>query len=240
MGTFSRLRYVMAANFNALLEKAENPEKLLRALIREMEEAGDDARQATAELLAEQQQLERADQRMGEEINEWSERAERAVTAGRDDLARAAIKARTECQARRDTVKADREDLAVRVAQLETDMGTLKSKLNEARARLKAMQARPVPAGAPAGPAPRQISRNERRVRDALGRFDRLQNQVDRLEARVRSYEIGHESAPAWAAADAPADPVVESELEALKARLKPARPANAAKAADAPVDAGA
>ena len=54
MGTFSRLRYVVAANVNALLEKAEDPQKMLRALIREMEEAREEARIATADLLADQ------------------------------------------------------------------------------------------------------------------------------------------------------------------------------------------
>ncbi len=224
MGTFSRLRYVMAANFNALLEKAENPEKLLRALIREMEDAGDDAREASAELLAEQQHLERVERRLGEEINEWSDRAERAVASGRDDLARTALKARTDCQARREAAIAEREDLAARITQLETDMGTLKAKLADARARLKAMQVRPPHVESPVGTPPKQLSRNERRVRQALGRFDRLQNQVDRLEARVRSYELGESAVPAWQDRDAPADPAVEAELEALKEKLRPAK----------------
>lgn len=222
MGTFSRLRYVMAANFNALLEKAENPEKLLRALIREMEDAGDDARQASAELLAEQQHLERVERRLGEEVSEWTERAERAVESGRDDLARAALKARADCETRRQSATAEREDLAARVAQLETDMATLKAKRADAQARLKALQARPHHPESAARPEPRQLSRNERRVRDALGRFDRLQSQVDRLEARVRSYELGDHVAPAWQDSQAPADPAVEAELEAIKAKLNP------------------
>lgn len=223
MGTFSRLRYVIAANFNALLEKAEDPEKLLRALIREMEDAGDDARRAAADLIAEQQHLQRLDRRVAEEIDEWSERAERAVASGRDELARAAIKARADLQARREANAAELEALAARTAQLETDMGTLKSKLADARARLKAFHARPAnaSANAPAAAAGQErLGRNERRIRDALGRFDRLQNQVERLEARVRSYELGDHMAPAWAAGETPDDPVVEAELEALKAKL--------------------
>ena len=92
MGTFSRIRYVIAANMNALLEKAEDPEKLLRALIREMEDAGEDARLAVADLLAEQAHMERQAQRLEKETAEWQERAEQAVAAERDDLARAAIK----------------------------------------------------------------------------------------------------------------------------------------------------
>ena len=96
MGSFSRLRYVIAANLNSLLEKAEDPEKLLRALIREMEEPGEDARMAVAELLAEQQHLERRCAGFEQEMAEWQDRAEQAVEAERDDLARAALKARAE------------------------------------------------------------------------------------------------------------------------------------------------
>ncbi len=67
MGAFSRLRYVIAANVNSLIEKAEDPEKLLRALIREMEDASEEARLACADLLAEQQRLERLESQLAEE-----------------------------------------------------------------------------------------------------------------------------------------------------------------------------
>ena len=68
MGAFSRLRYVIAANVNALIEKAEDPEKLLRALIREMEDASEEARMASADLLAEQQHLERLEGQLADEM----------------------------------------------------------------------------------------------------------------------------------------------------------------------------
>ena len=78
MGSFSRLRYVIAANVNSLLEKAEDPEKLLRALIRDMEDASEDARLASADLLAEQAHLQRMKDRFEREIGEWEGRAEKA------------------------------------------------------------------------------------------------------------------------------------------------------------------
>ena len=70
MGTFSLLLYVIAANVNALIEKAEDPEKLLRALIREMEDASEEARMAAAELLSEQQRLQRLEIRLAEDSAE--------------------------------------------------------------------------------------------------------------------------------------------------------------------------
>jgi phage shock protein A len=222
MGTFSRIRYVIAANMNALLEKAEDPEKLLRALIREMEDAGEDARLAAADLLAEQQHLERVEQRLEREVTEWRERAEKAVHADRDDLARAAIKARGESEDRLAATRHEQASLRERLAQLETDMTTLKAKLSEAKAKLKQMHTREHVrrSGGPA-PAEEKLSHNERKLRNAMGRFDRLQSQVERLEARVRSYEVGETAPSPWEAAPVASDPAVEAELDALKQRLK-------------------
>lgn len=233
MGTFSRIRYVIAANMNALLEKAEDPEKLLRALIREMEDAGEDARLAVADLLAEQQHLERLERRLAQERDEWSERAERAVASDRDDLARAAIRARNETEARLKDTRHEQESLRDRVAQLETDMTTLKGKLAEARTRLKQMHARERVRGAAPAPAEEKLGRHERKLRNAMGRFDRLQGQVERLEARVRSYEVGESPTASWAPDAGTGDPKVEAELEALKRRLRGAEPVTERSGAD-------
>jgi len=222
MGTFSRIRYVIAANLNALLEKAEDPEKLLRALIREMEDDGEDAREAAAELLAEQDYLERRSVGLQSEVQEWQERAEQAVNAQRDELARAALKARSELAATLDATREEQSALAGRRAQLEADMATLKSKLAEAKARLRDMQRRETSPAAVTGGEER-LSRNERKVRQAMNRFDRLQGQVERLEARVRSYEVGGVTPTPWA--EVQEDPVIEEELAALKARIKGVTP---------------
>jgi len=219
MGTFSRLRYVIAANVNALIEKAEDPEKLLRALIREMEDASEEARMACAELLAEQQRLQRLEVRLGEDIDQWQSRAEQAVTQDRDDLARAALKARTELAGQLDAAKDEQGRVAERVEQMEQDMATLKVKLAEAKTRLKGMHK---------GKSPRQVnaearerlSPGERKIRRAMERFDHLQTQVDNLEARVRSYEVGGGAVSAWTGADEVRDPAIESELERMKERL--------------------
>lgn len=232
MGTFSRLRYVIAANVNALLEKAEDPEKLLKALIREMEDAGEDARLAVADLLAEQDHLDRVIERTDNEITEWQERAEKAVATDRDDLARAALKAKSELEERLQACRDDRAQLGGRVAQLETDMNTLKSKLAEAKQKLKSytVSGQRAAAGHSRNAPEPDVSPGERRIRQAMNRFDRLQSQVERLEARVRSYEVGGVTPPAWGT-DEPADPTVEAELEALKERLgRPAaeKPASA------------
>ena len=231
MGTFSRLRYVIAANVNALIEKAEDPEKLLRALIREMEDASEEARLASADLLAEQQRLERLEIQLSKETEQWQRRAENAVSQDRDDLARAALKAKAEISDRHQITVEEQKHIAERVNQMEQDMVTLKSKLAESKIKLKGMQA---------GKRPKQVnaeaddrtSPGERKVRRAMDRFDRLQSQVENLEARGRSYEVGGSSPSVWTAGETePADPEIEEELAQLKARV--ARPEEA----EAPVE---
>ena len=223
MGTFSRLRYVIAANVNSLIEKAEDPEKLLKALIRDMEDAAEDARLASADLLAEQTHLQRMKERFAGEISEWSERAEKAVQTNRDDLARAALKAKAELELALKSANEESESLDARIVQLEFDVATLKNKLSEAKTTLKEIKTRKSPSGPGHSASKEQaLSPGERKVRRAMGRFDRLQSQVERLEARVRSYEFGGESTNAWVATDTPADPEIEAELEQLKNRIAP------------------
>jgi len=223
MGSFSRLRYVIAANVNALLEKAEDPEKLLRALIRDMEDATEDARLASADLLAEQAHLQRMKDRFEREIEEWESRAEKAVTTQRDDLARTALKAKAELEQALQSAQSESENLDTRITQLEFDMATLKNKLSDAKTKLKDITLRNAPDGkGPAHKADRSLSAGERKVRRAMGRFERLQSQVERLEARVRSYEVGGDMVNAWSDSEMPADPSIDAELDALKKRLAP------------------
>jgi len=220
MGAFSRIRYVIAANVNSLIEKAENPEKLLRALIREMEDAGEDARLAHADLQAEQQHLERVAKRMEEECAEWQERAEKAVASGRDDLARAALKSKAELAEAQQAVRSDHTLLGERLQQLEQDLRTLQSKLADAKLKLRELLKQPEN-GNRVAPRDLKAGPNERKLRRAINRFDQLQNQVERLEARVRSYETGTIQASPWAPSATADDPVIEEELEALRERLK-------------------
>lgn len=220
MGAFSRIRYVIAANVNSLIEKAEDPEKLLRALIREMEDAGEDARLASADLLAEQAQLERLERQLSEESAQWQRRAENAVTQDRDDLARAALKARTEIEEQHDAIVQDQKLVVERVNQMEQDVLTLKSKLADAKLKLKSLAQGRSPSKV-VEQRKAALSPGERKIRRAMGRFDRLQAQVENLEARVRSYEVGGPSPSVWNSDhDAPADPQVEEELARLKQRI--------------------
>jgi len=220
MGTFSRMRYVIAANVNSLIEKAEDPEKLLRALIREMEDAGEEARSASAEVLAELSHLQRAGKELAVQQAQWRERAEKAVLENRDDLAREALRTATELAGRQKVLAQEEQLLETRKEQLHTDMATLKQKLAEAKLKLRDMQHKPALAAVGKASVTLPQSRAERRIQRAMSRFDGLQAQVENLEARVSSYETGGRSPAVWTSPATPADPEVEDALQALKDKL--------------------
>jgi len=220
MGAFSRIRYVIAANVNSLIEKAEDPEKLLRALIREMEDASEDARMACAELLGEQQHLERLEGQLSSELAQWQRRAENAVTENRDDLARVALKARAEIAQQHESTVLEQQLVRNRVTQMEQDMLTLKSKLADAKIKLKGLH-RGKDAQSVVAVQKEKLTPGEKKIRRAMGRFDRLETQVENLEARVRSYEVGGPNISVWGhETEVAVDPLIEEELEKLKKRV--------------------
>ncbi len=200
-----------------------------------MEDAGEETRLASAELLAEQQHLARLQQQLSEEASMWHGRAERAVQEQRDDLARAALKAHEEVLGRHAAVLQQQNGVTDRLNQLEKDVQTLKSKLAEAKLKLKSVYSRPAIARSGLIASQAALSPVEKRVRQALGRFDRLQTQVENLEARVRSYEVGGPAPAVWVSSSSAAatDPAVEQELVRLKQRLaEPGNPEQAEAAA--------
>ena len=220
MSTFSRLRYVVAANVNALLEKAEDPQKMLRALIREMEEAREEARIATADLMADQKHAETAQSNAQHDVSEWQKRAELAVTDDRDDLAREALKQKAAASERADTAGAQAKDAAGRLNQIEQDFLTLNTKLQQAKTLLKELAPAKGSNGHAKSNGTAKPSRTDRKLDRAFGRFGQLEAQVESLEARVRSYEVIPEPVDVWEELESPASEAVEAELDSMKQRL--------------------
>lgn len=227
MGTFSRLRYVVAANVNALLEKAEDPQKMLRALIREMEEAREEARIATSELMADQKHAETAQINAQHDISEWQRRAELAVNDDRDDLAREALNQKAAASECANTAGTEAKDAADRLREIEQDFEKLNLKLQQAKTLQKELSPANSANGNAGSNGITKRSRTDRQLDRAFGRFGRLEAQVESLEARVRSYELIPPAADVWEELQSPADEAVQAELESMKRRLgKSAEPA--------------
>ncbi len=212
MSTMSRFRHVVSANVNALLERAEDPEKMLAALVREMEDALREARAAGAELLGEQKRFQRRKDGLATQCEQWTERAEQAVSQGRDELAREALTSRQKL-----TEESDRCALAITQAQqgmqrVNGDIKRLEQRLAEARKRQQSMRQQQAPAT-----ILHYTSPADRKLADVSARFERLEVQMDQLEARVEAYDV----IPQRPAIDpALEDPAIESELAALRKKV--------------------
>jgi phage shock protein A len=217
-GVFSRMADIVKANINELLDRAEEPDKMIRQMVREMEEAVSKATASVGTALANQKRLERQHAEKVGQGEEWQRRAERAVEGGDDELARRALERKAVFQNMRDELGAALEESRRTVVQLKTQLGELKVKLEEARAREgalvarhRAAQARKQMAQSMSGLGSGAFSsfeRFEQRIESSEAEaeaFEEMASDKDDIEKQIRQLDTGKQ---------------VESELAQLKARV--------------------
>jgi phage shock protein A len=230
MGIFSRLADIVNSNLNALLASAEDPEKIIRLIIQEMEDTLVEVRSSAVRSIAERRELERRAESLRREEQDWEQKAELALTRGREDLARGALMARTHRAQARAGVEQQIAVLVAALAQQNEDISKLQTKLADAKAREQSLAARRTTAG---NRLKVREKLHDERINDAFFRFEAAERQLDQMEGRVESYDLGRapgrgpslEEELAGLAADAS----VNDELEALKARLGNRMPLGAA-----------
>jgi phage shock protein A len=219
MGIFSRTRDIIAANFTDLLDKADDPAKMIRMIILEMEETLVEVRASAARTIADQKEMRRHVAKLSGLEEGWTEKAELALSKDREDLAKAAL---VERQKATDMIAELSAQIAVLDEALrasEEDIAKLQKKLNEARSRQTSI-------------ATRFESANNRfklrevysasRTQDAFSRFDILERHVDLAEGRAEAAGLGASpKSLEEEIAELKASEKVDAELEALKARMK-------------------
>lgn len=217
MGMFSRLSDIINSNLNAMLDKAEDPEKLIKYLIQEMEETLAEARASSVKLIADKKELARKQECLAKDIGGWQEKAEIALAKDREDLARAALteKARLEEMATALAKEIVLVDEAL--AKLSDDLNRLNDKLNEARARRDALVMRGKTATARLK-VRKQLDTSH--VHDAFHKFEQVERRMDRLEAAVEAYDLGQGRSLNAQISELVSNEKVEQELAALKARI--------------------
>lgn len=221
MGIFSRMGDIINSNLNSMIDKAENPEKIARLIIQEMEDTLVEVRTSAASNIAEKKELKRKAEAYEDRAAEWGAKAELALTKDREDLARGAVSAKQQALQMAEVVRAEIDILDEAVAKADGDLAKLQAKLDEAKAKHKALMMR-------GSTAKNQIKMRTHmttnKVDDALARYERMERKVDELEAHVEAFDLGSGQSLESQFAALEADDAVEEELAALKASLsKPA-----------------
>ena len=217
MGIFSRFTDIVNANINVLLDKAEDPEKMVRLIIQEMEETLVEVRTRSARLIADKKDLGRRIERLQSEAAEWDSRAEMALSKEREDLARAALKEKTVTEEAATAIEVELEQVDINLEKLIGDISQLQQKLVDAKTRQKALIIRSKTATSRIG-VRRQL--HDVDIEEAMSRFDRFERKIDTLEGEVEAYDLGQRNL-AEEIADLESDEKVDAELARLKARMK-------------------
>ncbi|HAA78518.1 TPA: phage shock protein A [Candidatus Latescibacteria bacterium] len=217
-GIFSRMADIVKANINDLLNRAEDPEKMIRQMILEMEEAVNKATASVGTAVANEKRLERQYLNEQDQVDGWQKKAELAVEAGEDDLARRALERKTTVQEAIGDLEAALEESRKTSTQLKRQLQQLKAKRDEARTRQGALIAR-----RRAAEARKQIAKGMSGIGDdAFSSFERFRNRVENEEAEADAHT---EIAGPSAALDTEFSKLerkqaVDAELEALKKRM--------------------
>ena len=217
MGIFSRFTDIVNANINVLLDKAEDPEKMVRLIIQEMEETLVEVRTRSARLIADKKDLGRRIERLQSEAADWDSRAEMALSKEREDLARAALKEKTVTMETATAIEVELEQVDINLEKLSGDISQLQQKLVDAKTRQKALIIRSKTATSRID-VRRQL--HDVDIEEAMSRFDRFERKIDILEGEVEAYDLGQRNL-AEEIADLESDEKVDAELARLKARMK-------------------
>ncbi len=227
MGIFTRFSDIVNSNINAILDKAEDPEKIIRLMIQEMEDTLVEVRSAAARSIADKKDLNRKIEALEREKDEWNDRAELAMRKEREDLAKAALVEKARVSGAVDVLKEDYMAVDEGLAKLNEDIARLESKLEDAKARQKALLARHKTASSRLA-ARKKI--HDYKIDDALVRFEAYTRRIDDVEGRVEAYDLGLPKDLNHEFAGLEAEESVNRELDELKARVaaEKSRPAEA------------
>ena len=187
MGIFSRFSDIVNSNINAMLDKAEDPEKIVRLMIQEMEETLVEVRTAAARSIADRKELDRTLAAVERDRDQWDRKAELAVRKGRDDLARAALAESARVQERVELLKKQHGQVDKGLKRLKEDIQKLEEKLSDAKMRQKALIMRHQTA---TNRLDVRKHTHEDRIDDALVRFEQFERKMEYVEGRVEAYDL--------------------------------------------------
>jgi phage shock protein A len=214
MGIFTRFRDIVSSNINAMLDRAEDPEKLVRLMIREMEDTLVELKAACAAVIAQTKKVQRQQDESAARARFWGDKAELAVGKGRDDLAREALVEKRRYAQRAESYEQELKDHQHLVEQYQGDIRQLEEKLTSAREKQRLLVQRHIHAA-----RQRRAQEDIRRVEgtEALFRFDELESRIERMEAEADLVNFARKHGLEDELNRMSVDEEIESELQAMK-----------------------
>ena len=214
MGIFTRVRDIISANINTMLEKAEDPEKLVKLMIREMEDTLVEVKASCAGAMATKKKIQRELEEVRERSESWADKAQLAVDKDREDLAREALLEKKRYVERAESLEGEAAQCDDLVSQYQDDIKQLEDKLNSAREKQRVLVQRHVHA--------QHKMRSERDIRrmdssDAMARFDSFEERIERMEADAELVNYGRKPTLDDEFRKLEGDDDIEAELDELK-----------------------
>ena len=214
MGIFSRMSDIINSNINALLDSAEDPEKMIRLIIQEMEDTLVEVRSSSARVLADRKTAERKRGQIALEAAGWEEKAKLAISKGREDLARAALQEKRIIEQELEAVGAELTATDDHIDQLNEEISQLQQKLSDAKAKQKALLMRSKTVESRMA-VKRQVNRSE--LDQAFNKFDKFERRMDNLEGELEAMDLGREGGLAAEIEALQQDEWLSEELERLR-----------------------
>ncbi|MBV9127700.1 MAG: phage shock protein PspA [Verrucomicrobia bacterium] len=214
MSIFSRFRDIVNSNINAMLDGAEDPEKLVRLMIQEMEDTLIELKASCAGAIAARKKTGRALDDLRARVANWESKAKLAISKGREDLAREALNEKRRATEGQTVLDKETMQLDEVVRGYQTDIGQLEEKLTSAREKQRVLVQRHIRAGHHKA-AQHQIRKSE--TADALLRYEQFENRIERMEAEADLVNYGHKPSLEEQFAQLERDEEIEKELKALK-----------------------
>ena len=217
MGVFSRLSDIVNSNINAMLDKAEDPEKIVRLIIQEMEDTLVEVRSRAARAIADKKEVDRRKAEFELRSREWESKAELAIAKGRDDLAKGAIAAKRKALEMAELFAKEREAIDKSLDKANDDLEKLQAKLKEAKAKQRSLEIRRSTAEGSL-----RINRAvyDGRIDEAMARYERYERRIDEMEAEAESYVMGRSKSLEQEFRELESEDDVNAEFAALKKRV--------------------